>query len=226
MISLSNGLSDLSKELGESTTNTAARRIQHYNDAVIDFAGERRWKFLVKENTTLTTAVGDQDYAIPVAVLADWRTPGAIKEITLGSDTIPIKPIDWEERGDPRYAGGNFFYINPEETTLYFKKEITATETIHIHYYYIPERIEDTEDVDTFPIPERYRKIVGTLAAAYAQWGRYLEQQGNRLFNTYTKMLQSKAIQQEERHQFKPKRLPHYLQWRGHRFRGTRYASR
>lgn len=226
MISLSNGLSDLSKELGESTTNTSARRIQHYNDAVIDFASERRWKFLVKENTSMTTVSGTQSYTIHADILADWRAPGAIKEITIGDDTDPIKPIDWEERGDPRFSGGNFFYINPEEETIYFMKEISAAETIHVHYYYIPERIEDTESEDTFPIPDRFRKVVGTLAAAYAQWGRYLEQQGNRLFNTYTRMLESKAIQQEERHQFKPKRLPHYLQYRGHRFRGSRYAPR
>ena len=58
MISLSNCLTDLSKELGESVTNTSQRRIEHYCDAVQEFSNERKWPFLVKENTSLNTGVG------------------------------------------------------------------------------------------------------------------------------------------------------------------------
>jgi len=213
-VSLTNGLSDLSKELGETNTNTNTRRIQHYNDAVVDFANERKFPFFVKENTELATVSGDQDYAIPAAVLADWRSPGAIKEITLDDDTTPIKPIDWDQRDDPRYDGKNYFYINPEETRIYFKATISAVYTVHIHYWYIPARTTDLE-AGSFPIPDRYRKAVAVLAAAYVQWSRYLEQQGNRLFNLYVKLVGGIAIQQSERHKYKPRSLPHYLQWRG-----------
>lgn len=215
-VSLTSGLSDLSKELGETNTNTGTRRIQHYNDAVVDFANDRKWAFLVKENTELSTVSGDQSYAIPAAVLADWRSPGAIKEITLGDGETPIKPIDWDQRGDARFDGKNYFYINPEETTIYFKVAIDAVYTVHIHYYYIPARTTDTTS-GTFPIPDRYRKAVALLAAAYVQWSRYLDQQGNRLFNLYAKMVGGIAQQQSERHNYKPRSLPHYLHYRGFR---------
>lgn len=214
-VTLTTGLSDLSKELGETTTNTTARRIGHYNDAIVDFFNERKWPFSVKENTDLSTVVGTQSYSIPAAVLADWRSPGAIKEITIGDSEDPIKPIDWEERNNTAFDNKNYFYINPEETTIYFKCEITAASTVHIHYHHIPARITDTESSDTFPLPDRYRKAVGVLAGAYVQWSRYLEQQGNRLFNLYTKLVGNIAEQQSERHKFKPRSLPHYLKYRG-----------
>lgn len=223
MITLTEGLADTSKELGETTTNVTARRVQHYNDAVIDFANERKWPFLVKENTDMVTAAGDQDYTIDADILADIRMPGGIKEITIGDSTESIKPIDWERRGDPRFDNGNYFYLNPENTTIYFKKAIdTAGQVIHVHYYYIPARTEDQTTPGTFPIPSRYRKALGLLSASNAQFSRYLEQQGNRLYNMYVRQIKSITQQQSERNQYQPRSLPHYLQYRGHRFRRAR----
>lgn len=214
-ITLLEGLSDTSKELGETTTNSTTRRIQHYGDAVIDFANERKWKFLLKKNTDMSSVVGTQSYAIHANILADWRTPGAIKEITIGDSTDAIKPIDWEDRGDPRFDNGNYFYINPEETTIYFKKAIDQAATINVYYFYIPARTDDLETPGTYPIPSRYRKAIGLLAASNVQFARYLDQQGSRLFNLYTKQLKSIVQQQSEQHTFKPRSLPHFLQYRG-----------
>lgn len=219
MVDLTTGLSDLSKELGETNTNTNTRRIQHYNDAVIDFFNERKWPFAIKKNSTLLTTSGAQDYAIPAAVLADWRAPGGIKEITIGDGNTPILPIAWEDRGNSAYSNGNFFYLDPEETRIYFKEEVTAGEAVNIYYYHIPARIEDIEDEDEFPVPDRYRKAVALLAGAYVQWSRYLEQQGNRLYNLYTKQVKNITGQQAERNQFAPRRLPHFLAHRGFRRR-------
>ena len=221
-ITLTEGLSDTSKELGETTTNTSVRRIQHFNDSVVDFANERKWPFLVKENTDMLTVTNDQDYAIDADILADIRFPGGIKEITIGASTVPIKPINWEDRGDPRFATGNWFYMNPEQDTLYFTQDIDTTgDVIHVHYYYIPARIEDTTSENTFPIPSRYRKALGLLSASNVQFSRYLEAQGNRLFNMYVKQVKSIAQQQSEQPAHKPRTLPHFLAWRGNRFRQT-----
>lgn len=223
-ITLTEGLSDTSKELGETTTNTTARRIQHFNDAVIDFANERKWPFLVKESTAMTTLADTQSYAIHANILADIRLPGGIKEITIGDSTVAIKPINWEDRGDSRFSGGNWFYMNEEQTTFYFNGEITtAGETIHVHYYYIPARTEDV-DAGTFPLPDRYRKALGLLSASNVQFSRYLEAQGNRLFNMYVKQVRSITQQQSEQPTHRPRSLPHYLAWRGQRFRTTRYS--
>lgn len=214
---LQTGLSDLSKELGETTVNTGGIRIRAYNDAVIDFANEKKWPFLVKENALLSTQVGVNDYSL--SSISDMRFPGPIKEIYLGDDTEPFLPIDWDERNNSKYVDGKFFYIDPSDGTLTFKGDITDVKVIHIWYYYIPSRIEDAGSVGTFPIPDRYRKAVATLAAAYVQWSRYLDAQGNRLFNIYERMVGKITDQQSERNKYQPRKFPHYLQWRGYRRR-------
>lgn len=214
---LSTGLNDLSRELGETTTQTGGIRVRAYNDAVIDFFNEKKWPFGVKENALLSTAVNDNDYSL--SSITDLRWPGPIKEIYLGNDTEPYTPIDWEDRNNEDLEDEKHFYLSPDETTpiLYLKGDITSVKVMHIWYWYIPARIEDTNSASTFPIPDRYRKTVAVLAAAYVQWSRYLDAQGNRLYNLYEKMIGKTKDQQSERNANHPRKLPHYLQWRGFR---------
>lgn len=214
---LSTGLSDQSKELGETTTVTAPIRIRSYNDAIIEFANERKWPFLVKENSAKSTVVGSND--IDISDITDLRIPGPVKEIYLGTDTEPYLPIAWEDRNDTRYTDGKFFYIDPDFTTITLKGSVTSIQTIHLWYYYIPARIDSiaSPEVLTFPTPDRYRKAVATLGAAYVQWSRYLDAQGNRLYNMYERMIGKITNQQSERNSRQPRKLQHYLQWRGFR---------
>ena len=213
---LTTGLSDQSKELGETTVVSTPIRIRTYNDAVVDFANERKWPFLVKENAAKSTIVGVN--TIDISDITDMRWPGPIKEILLGSETEAYLPINWEDRNDIRYSSGKYFYISPDEATLTLKGDLmTEILVVHIWYYYIPVRIEDTTSATTFPIPDRYRKAVAILGAAYVQWSRYLDVQGNRLFNIYEKMIGKITDQQSERSDRNPKRLQHYLQFIGFR---------
>lgn len=216
-ISLTNGLSDLSRELGESTTNQTTRRIEHYNDAVVQFSNDKKWKFLLKKNTDLVTIAATTSYTIPSTGMDDRRSPGWAYAIYVGSDTTPYLPIAYEDRGDASLQGKKYFYIDPEDTTIYFMADLGAAgQTITVHYYHIPARTSDTS-AGSFAIPDRYRKTVATLAAAFVQWGRYLDTQGNRLFNVYQRMLGDAEIQQEEQPTGKPKRLKHPLAYRGFR---------
>ena len=213
---LTTGLSDQSKELGETTVVSTPIRIRTYNDALIDFVNEKKWPFLIKENAALSTVVGSNE--ITITSITDMRWPGPIKEILLGSETEAYLPINWEDRNDTRYSNGKYFYISPDGATITLKGDLmTEVLVVHIWYYYIPARIEDTTSVSTFPIPDRYRKVVATLGAAYVQWSRYLDAQGNRLFNIYEKMIGKITDQQSERSDKNPKRLPHYLQHIGFR---------
>lgn len=206
MISLTNGLSDLSKELGESTTNTSQRRIQSYNDAVQEFANEKKWPFLVKQNTALTTGVGTAGTAISLASITDIRMPGGIKEITVAGEDDPFLPVRYEDRD--QVQGRNRFYITPDEGYLKFTKDLGANLAISMWYYYIPARIEETTDVVGFPIPSRYRKALGTLAAAFVQWSRYLDGQGNRLLNVYGRLLAKIETNQAEHNNGVPRIMP------------------
>jgi len=211
-VTLQNGCGDLSRELGEATPNVTTPRLNHYNDAVIDFANERKFPFLIKENATITTD-GNALNRYSISAITDIRQPGGIKEITLGTSTEPILPIDWSKRNDAQYVSGNFFYITPDELYIVFTKTVTTGQLIHMWYYYIPARTTDL--AGTFPIPDRYRKVVATLAAAYVQWGRYLDGQGNRLFNLYNKRLAGVVDQQSEENTGNPKRIQHYLKYVG-----------
>ncbi|MCL4387312.1 hypothetical protein M1307_02870, partial [Patescibacteria group bacterium] len=106
---LSDGLSDLSKELGETTTNTSSRRVEHYGDAVIEFFNARKWPFAIKkDNTHLSTLAATLVYAIPAEILADMRSPGGIKEIYIGTETDPYLSIEFDERNNPVYDGGKY----------------------------------------------------------------------------------------------------------------------
>lgn len=213
---LTNGLSDLSKELGENTVNTTSVRIKHYNDAVIQFAKDKKWRFLCKENTSLTTD-GNSDNEYDTSGITDMRRPGGIKEITIGSSSTPYLPIDYDERNDSKNNGKARFYFLPDGETIRFTTDVGSGDTIHIWHYYIPARIEDTASVSTFPIPDHMRKVVGTLAAAYTQWGRYLEAPGNRLYNLYTRMIQDEISFDSQRPSGNPRKLKHYLQYIGFR---------
>lgn len=211
---LTTGLSDLSKELGETTTNSTSRRIGHYNDAVVHFANDRKWPFLVKKNTDDTTD-GNSNNEYPLTGITDIRMPGGIKEITLGTSTTAYLPINWDRRSDPRYAGGKYFYILPDESAFRFIADVGTGDTINIWHYYIPARITDSESVSEFPIPDRYRKIVAVLGAAFVQWARYLEAPGNRLFNLYQSLVKDAVGQQSEQSSRKPRSLTSYPQYKG-----------
>lgn len=226
---LTTGLSDLGKELGETTVNTGTARVKHYNDAVIDFANEKRWKFLLKkQELTATTTPTGREYA--VAPIVDMRENGGIKEIVIGTDADdnpPWTPIEYEDRHDSQLATHKTFYVDEETGKIVLTSDPGTTgEAITVRYYHVPARIEDTNSADTFPIPDRYRKIVSTLAAAYTQWSRYLDAQGNRLFNLYQTMVGKAEYQQAERNKNHPRKLQHYLQWRGftRRYPGGRFG--
>lgn len=211
MITLVQGLTDLSKELGEATTNTSARRIQHYNDAVQEFANERKWPFLVKQNSALTTGSGTGP--VSIVSIEDMRMPGGIKELTIADESEPFLPISYEDR--LIQADRNRFYITPDEQNIKFTKEVEPNKAINLWYWYIPERIEAIESDDEFPIPARYRKILGVLAGAFVQYSRYLDNQGGRMINYYQRLLAKAETNQAETNSGTPKRLENPMSWRG-----------
>lgn len=220
------GLSDLSTELGENTTNITAKRVKQYGDAVIDFCNEKKWPFLLKKATlsAVTTQTGRR-YAL--APIDDLRMPGGIKEIQIGTDAADnpaYVPIAYEDRHDPTMPQKNFYYDDETGDIVLGSDPGTAGQSIVVRYYHVPARLTDTNNVVLlYPIPDRYRKAVATLAAAYVQWSRYLDAQGNRLFNLYQRMVDKVGDQQAERNKFQPRRFQHYLQFRGFR---RKYPSR
>lgn len=217
MILLSDGLGDLSKELGETSVNQTPNRIKHYNDAIQEFASERKWSFLSKKNESILTVSGTNKYSL--STITDMRNPGGIKEVQVGTDSednLPFIPVDYEQRHNSSLLGKRFFYIDEETNEICFLADITTTgEKISIRYYYIPARKTEVGETATFPIPDKFRKTIATLAAAYVQWGRYLDAQGNRLFNMYERLLNKKVIQQGERNAKNPRKMEHPLRWRG-----------
>ena len=105
--------------------------------------------------------------------------------------------------------------MTPDEQSLKFVKDLAPNATIDMWHWYIPERIEDMASSDQFPIPFRYRKAIGTLAAAFVQWSRYLDNQGNRLLNVYNRLLEKIENNQSERNSGVPKTIPNPMAWRG-----------
>ena len=218
-VKLTDGLADLSKELGETSANTTTNRIRHYNDAVLAFFTEKKWPFGTKKNSTLVTVVGQVRYSL--ATITDIRLPGGIKELQIGDDTADNPayiPINYTQRHMPQFQGQRYFYLDEETNEIVLlNAPITAGLALNIRYYYVPERIEDTSSTEEFQVPDQFRKIVATLAAAYVQWSRYLDAQGNRLYNMYERLLVKTETQQAERNNMNPRKFEHPLRWRGFR---------
>lgn len=209
---LSTGLADLSRELGESTVKTDTARIGHYGDAVVEFFGEKKWPFAIKHDTTLTTQIGVNNYSL--TTITDLRQPGGIKLVTINN--IDYLPTRYEQRNDSRYDHNNWFYLNEEETILYLKGTPTDVYSIDICYWYIPARTTDVT-AGTYPTPDRYRKTVAYLAAAYVQWSRYLTTLGDAKYNMYLRGIGKATRQQAERHQGNPRNISHFLSRIGYR---------
>lgn len=217
-ITLPEGLGDISKELNETTTNTTALRISHYNDAVIDFANERKWSQIIKENTSITTD-GNANYTYDISAITDMRKPGGIKFITVGTSSVPWTPIPWADRYLATHKGKKRFCIDPDFQNIIFLSDPGSGDTLHIWYYFIPARTTDTSTPGTFAVPANYRKCIGLLAASYVQGSRYLTAQANRLYNLYQRELQKLISQDMEEPTFKPKKFGNYLQHIGWRRR-------
>lgn len=219
-VSLINGLADLSKELGETSANQTPNRVKHYNDAVQEFFNERRWPFSTKIDSSLITTAGEQRYDL--SGITDMRKPGGIKEVTIGeeaSDNLPYLPVPFSSRYMPQYRGRKFFYIDDESNEIVFLGTISETGLyVNIRYYFVPARAEVVSS-GSFPFPDQFRKTVATLAAANVQWGRYLDSQGNRLYNMYQRLLNKVDFQQAERSAGNPRRIGHPLGWLGFRRR-------
>lgn len=222
MITLVQGLADLSKELGESTTNTSTRRIAHYCDAIQEFANEKKWPFLVKLNNDLVTAASNG--AVDITSVTDIRMPGGIQEITVDGEDNPFLPIDYKNRMYP--PNDNRFYITPDEQSIKFTKELAAGLTISMWHWYVPERIEDLNSLESFPIPARYRKALGTLAGAFVQYSRYLDAQGGRMINIYNRLLAKIEGNQSERNSGTPATMPNPMSFHGPMRRYPPYGRR
>lgn len=203
---LSIGLADLSRELGESQPRTDTARIGHYGDAVVEFFNERKWPFAIKHDLSLTTSNSAKSYSI--TSITDMRQPGGIKLLTIND--VDYLPILYEQRNDPRYTTKPFFYLNEEETALYFTVIPEDGHVIDICYWHIPARTENLSTGE-YPVPARYRKAVAYLAAAFVQWSRYLTTPGDAKYNMYLRSIGKITRQQSERHQGNPRNIGHFL---------------
>lgn len=207
MITVLEGLNDTSRKLNENTVVQTTLRKGLYADAVEYFCNFKKWKFLLKEDDSLTTT-SSRTYSI--TTITDIRFPGGIKEITIGDSGLAILPIDWEDRNNEQYTNELRFYVTPDEASIVFTQDVTAGETIHIWYYQVPSR--KTENTDTYPIPQRYRGALGELAAAYVQYARYLDAQADKKYNLFLRQLETIENNQTERNYGNPKKFGNYLQ--------------
>jgi len=203
---LSQGLADLSRELGENTVKTETARIGHYGDAVVEFFGEKKWPFAIKHDTSLTTTSSTAGYSL--TGITDMRQPGGIKLLTIDGDDY--LPIAYEQRNDSRFDTKKWFYLNEEETLLFIKGSPEVGKVIDICYWYLPARTTDLTS-GSYPLPDRYRKTVAYLAAAYVQWARYLTTLGDAKYNMYLRGIGKVTRQQAERHQGNPRNIKHFL---------------
>lgn len=211
-VTLINGLADLSRELGETTTKSTADRVAAYNDAVQEFFNEKKWPFARKKDSTLTTLADTLIYSIP---MTDWREPGGIYKVVINGTTYT--PIEKEDKEKAEYTSGNYFYLNELNTTITFMTQPTAGYTIDIYYYAVPVRQTDTVSGSFALLSDRYRKAVACLAAAFVYWNRHMNTDANNKFELYKLLSGNAGFNQSERTTNLPRSFGHYLKYRGYR---------
>ncbi len=144
------------------------------------FEGERKWRYLIKENSSFTTATSDT-YTTTHALPSDFRED---YKVSLGDDDDELDPIPFEDRNGFRNSNG-YYYIDFANDTFALTGTNTAGKTIRFFY------VKTTPDIAaaTSPLfPSRFHTILAFRAAAYIQAGPELE-------DIYSKMSPENRLQ-------------------------------
>ena len=140
---------------------------QILNVVRVIFEEERAWRYIIKENSSFTTA-GSDTYTTTHALPSDFSRD---YKVSLGDDDDEIDPIPFEERNAYRTISG-YYYIDLLNSVFALTGTNTAGKTIRFFYLHTPSDITST----TSPIfPSRFHPILAYRTAAYIQAGPELE---------------------------------------------------
>ena len=143
-------LSEVSGMLNEATVDTSSKRIGYFNRAVRKVLSMKKWGF-EKRKRTLTLAAATQTYDL-AAQFSDYNPLKGIISVWLGGEKIDS--IDHDTKADITTPASQAFYLDPDNQTLGFRKDIVGDEVIEVWYYAHHTYITTSAEALTFNIPD------------------------------------------------------------------------
>lgn len=155
-------LQSVSYELGETTTNTEAVRLNYFNRSVEEFFAKHPFKFRIKKYTLTLDGSGEYDLT---SKISDYDTSHGIYLVENGDGKI-FEPIDYSERkyfDNPDVHNFSYkYYLTPNRKDIGFPVN-TSGEVCYIHYYAVHTNVSDASTSLNVSIPEYCLRPITTL---------------------------------------------------------------
>lgn len=162
-------LTELSGMLNESSADTSTKRIGYFNRSVRKVLSMKKWGF-EKRTRQLTLTAGVQTYDL-TAQFSDYNPLKGI--ISVWVNGAKIDSIDYDEKADVATPASQRCYLDPDNQTLGFRKEIAGDETILVLYYANHTYVTTNNEALTFDIPD-------DMVLAIALYMKHLVHEGKR----------------------------------------------
>lgn len=143
-------LTETSNMLNESTVDNGTKRISYFNRSVRKVLSMKKWGF-EKKKGTLTLSAGVQTYSL-VTQFADYNPLKGIVSVWVNGQKIDS--IDYDEKADVTSPATQKCYLEPDNETIGFRKEIDGTEVIEVLYYANHTAVTASTETLAFDIPD------------------------------------------------------------------------
>lgn len=129
----------------------------------------KKWGFEKRTGTlTLTASVQTYDLAVQ---FSDYNPLKGVISVWLGG--AKIDSIDYDEKADVSEPASQRFYLDPDNQTIGFRKDIVGDEVIEVVYYAIHTYVSTSAEALTFSIPDE-------IGIAIVLYMKYLVHEGKR----------------------------------------------
>lgn len=139
-------LDAVSRRLNEAETDTSAKRLGIFNDAMHHILSMYKWEWARKLHSLAVTA-GDEDYIL-TSVITDYDPTWGVYSVEVAGQVFPV------EYDDRSFFLSQHFTLEPDMKTMVFTKAFDANTTVPVWYYARHIDVDDPADVLNIPIPE------------------------------------------------------------------------
>lgn len=143
-------LTETSNMLNESTVDNGTKRISYFNRSVRKVLSMKKWGF-EKKKGTLTLSAGVQTYSL-TTLFSDYNPLKGIVSVWVNGQKIDS--VDYDEKADITSPATQKCYLEPDNETIGFRKEIDGTEVIEVLYYANHTAVTASTETLAFDIPD------------------------------------------------------------------------
>jgi hypothetical protein len=195
-------LDETSAVINENTTDTTAKRVRLFNRACRKVIHDYKWSFR-KKTYTLTTSVGVSTYDL-TTLITDYDPVAGLFAID------GLYPTEYDFRAD----GGTYYYLTPDNETLGFTFDVTAT-TYTITYYALYVNVAAYNTTLNLSIPDTFKTIIVTYLKHLVHDAKRQRHDARNAIIDYKEQLSDiKLAEASNKISSLPKTVPHIMSFR------------